>query len=64
MLPTGSKLISLGGIVYKNDEKTLLAIADFWKKMTQHPALMYLTGGEVMNCSVSDTRSRSETWVR
>ncbi len=32
-------------------QKTLLAIADFWKKWTQHPELMYLTGGEATNCS-------------
>ncbi len=45
-------------------EKTLLAIADFWKKLTQHPELMYLTGGKAMNSSGSGARSRSENWVR
>ncbi len=30
-------------------QKTLLGIADFWKKLTQHPELMYLTGGEATN---------------
>ncbi len=49
---------------YKIVQKMLLAIADFWKKLTQHPELMYLTGGEATNCSGSGARSRSETWVR
>ncbi len=27
-------------------QRTNIAIADFWKKLTQNPELMYLTGGE------------------